>query len=83
MQPPSFDQSHLLGIEPLRPHEITAILDLAEDYVALNRQTEKHSEALAGLTQINMFVSSRAQIELGVNPGHPDNNEFLKIFGRA
>ena len=63
MQPPSFDQSHLLGIEPLRPHEITAILDLAEDYVALNRQTEKHSEALAGLTQINMFFENSTRTQ--------------------
>lgn len=59
----SFTQNHLLGIEPLRPDEITAILDLAEEYVALNRSSEKHGSALAGMTQINMFfeASTRTQ----------------------
>ena len=54
---------HLLGIDPLAPDEITAILDLAEDYVTLNRQPDKHGDALSGLTQINMFfeASTRTQ----------------------
>ncbi|MBC6408350.1 MAG: aspartate carbamoyltransferase catalytic subunit [Rhodobacteraceae bacterium] len=58
-----FDQSHLLGIETLRPDEITTLLDLADDYVGFNRQAAKQSSALAGLTQINMFfeVSTRTQ----------------------
>ncbi|MCC5989363.1 MAG: aspartate carbamoyltransferase catalytic subunit [Pararhodobacter sp.] len=59
----SFTQRHLLGIEPLHPDEITALLDLADHYVALNRSTSKHAEVLAGLTQINMFfeASTRTQ----------------------
>ena len=59
----SFTQRHLLGIEPLHPGEITALLDLADHYVALNRSTSKHAEVLAGLTQINMFfeASTRTQ----------------------
>jgi len=59
----TFRQKHLLGIEHLAPDEIVAILDLADDYVALNRRPHKHSDALAGLTQINMFfeVSTRTQ----------------------
>ncbi len=59
----TFTQTHLLGIEPLHPAEITAILDLSEDYVALNRSAEKHAEVLAGMTQINMFfeASTRTQ----------------------
>jgi aspartate carbamoyltransferase catalytic subunit len=59
----SFHQRHLLGIEPLHPSEITALLDLAERYVELNRSTAKHAEVLAGLTQINMFfeASTRTQ----------------------
>jgi aspartate carbamoyltransferase catalytic subunit len=59
----SFTQSHLLGIEPLAPAEITAILDLAEHYVALNRREVKHAEALAGLTQINMFFESSTRTQ--------------------
>ncbi|MHA6344706.1 aspartate carbamoyltransferase catalytic subunit [Roseivivax sp. CAU 1761] len=58
-----FDQRHLLGIEALRPDEITTLLDLAERYVELNRRREKTSRVLAGLTQINMFfeASTRTQ----------------------
>jgi aspartate carbamoyltransferase catalytic subunit len=54
---------HILGIEHLAPDEIVAILDLAERYVSLNRRTIKHSDALAGMTQINMFfeASTRTQ----------------------
>jgi len=48
---PSFAARHLLGIEHLKPHEITEILDLADTYVDLNRRPEKHSDVLAGLTQ--------------------------------
>jgi aspartate carbamoyltransferase catalytic subunit len=40
----TFPHRHLLGIEQLRPSEITTILDLAEDYVALNRGSKKHSD---------------------------------------
>ena len=54
---------HLLGIEELSPDDIRALLDLAERYVALNRSDVKHADALAGLTQINMFfeASTRTQ----------------------
>ncbi len=58
-----FTQDHLLGIEPLSQAEITTLLDLSEEYVALNRSTEKHGTALEGMTQINMFfeASTRTQ----------------------
>ncbi|SFG81324.1 aspartate carbamoyltransferase [Palleronia marisminoris] len=54
----AFRQDHLLGIEPLAPDEITTILDLAETYVDLNRGSQKHGQALKGLTQINMFFEN-------------------------
>ncbi|KUJ76387.1 aspartate carbamoyltransferase catalytic subunit [Ruegeria marisrubri] len=59
----SFAHRHLLGIEHLSPSDITAILDLAETYVELNRQPAKRADVLAGLTQINMFfeASTRTQ----------------------
>jgi len=59
----TYAQAHLLGIEPLAQSDITAILDLADSYVALNRRDVKHADALAGLTQINMFfeASTRTQ----------------------
>lgn len=53
----------LLGTASLRPDEAVAILDRAEDYVALNRRREKKRDTLRGLTQINLFfeASTRTQ----------------------
>ncbi|MEM9031699.1 MAG: aspartate carbamoyltransferase catalytic subunit [Pseudomonadota bacterium] len=53
-----FRVRHLLGIEDLSPEEIRTVLDLSETYVGLNRQSVKHSDVLAGLTQINMFFEN-------------------------
>jgi len=58
-----FSQTHLLGIEPLSPVEITEVLDLAEQYVDLNRSERKHADALAGLTQINMFFENSTRTQ--------------------
>ncbi len=59
----TFRQKHLLGIEQLRPEEITTLLDLADKYVDLNRRQQKHSDALAGLTQINMFFENSTRTQ--------------------
>ena len=59
----SFPHRHLLGIEPLNPGEITTILDLADRYADLNRQPDKHSDALRGLTQINMFFENSTRTQ--------------------
>ncbi len=59
----SFTQRHLLGIEPLHPAEISALLDRAEHFVTLNRSAEKHDETLKGLTQINMFFESSTRTQ--------------------
>ncbi len=59
----SFRAKHLLGIEHLAPDEITALLDLADQYVDLNRRDVKHSEVLAGLTQINMFFENSTRTQ--------------------
>ncbi|GGL53832.1 aspartate carbamoyltransferase catalytic subunit [Wenxinia marina] len=58
-----FRQSHLLGIEPLAPAEITALLDLADTYAEKARAGRARGDDLAGLTQINMFfeASTRTQ----------------------
>jgi aspartate carbamoyltransferase catalytic subunit len=58
-----FVHRHLLGIEALSRADIEAVLNLADSYVALNRRPDKHGNALAGLTQINMFfeASTRTQ----------------------
>ena len=41
---------HLLGIEGLSPDEICGLLDLAEEYVELNRQIDKKRSSLRGRT---------------------------------
>jgi aspartate carbamoyltransferase catalytic subunit len=54
---------HLLGIQGLSPDEITGLLDLADEYVDLNRQIEKKRTSLRGRTLINLFfeASTRTQ----------------------
>jgi len=54
---------HLLGIEGLSKDEITTILDLAELYAKQNRSAQKHSQALAGLTQVNMFFENSTRTQ--------------------
>jgi len=58
-----FRQSHLLGIEPLHPQEITTLLDLADSYAERNRKGLPAGDTLSGLTQVNMFFepSTRTQ----------------------
>ena len=59
----SFPHRHLLGIEPLRPTEITTILDLADRYAEQNRMPNKHGSALKGMTQINMFFENSTRTQ--------------------
>ena len=60
---PVFSQRHLLGIEHLSRPEIEALLDLADEAVAISRQVEKKRTTLRGRTQINLFfeASTRTQ----------------------
>ena len=59
----AFSPQHLLGIEHLSPTDITAILDLAETYVDLNRKEQKQGGALAGMTQVNMFFENSTRTQ--------------------
>ncbi|PHQ70613.1 MAG: aspartate carbamoyltransferase catalytic subunit [Paracoccus sp.] len=59
----TFRARHLLGIDHLAPSDIVQLLDPAEEYVALNRRTVKHSDALAGMTQINMFFENSTRTQ--------------------
>ena len=54
----AFPHRDLLGIGQMERHEILFLLDEAEQWVALNRQSAKHSDALAGLTIINAFFEN-------------------------
>src|SRR4051812_30066271 len=58
-----FPHRHLLGIEGLTPHDIAALLDLADEAVDVSRQVEKKKATLRGRTQINLFfeASTRTQ----------------------
>ncbi len=60
---PILKSSHLLGIEGLSVSEVTALLDLADTYAALNRSAEKKTALLKGRTLINLFfeASTRTQ----------------------
>ena len=53
-----FPHAHLLGIEGLKPWEITFLLDEAEGWAEKNRAGHKHDTRLAGLTQINAFFEN-------------------------
>jgi aspartate carbamoyltransferase catalytic subunit len=53
-----FPHRHLTGIEGLQPHEITFLLDEAENWVEANRRHAKPDKRLDGLTQINAFFEN-------------------------
>ncbi len=54
----AFPHRDLTGIGHLQRHEILYLLSEAEQWVALNRQSAKHSDRLAGLTIINAFFEN-------------------------
>ncbi|MCC7016787.1 MAG: aspartate carbamoyltransferase catalytic subunit [Rhodospirillales bacterium] len=56
-------QRHLLGIEGLSYTDIVGLLDLAEEFVELNRQVEKKRASLRGRTQINLFFESSTRTQ--------------------
>jgi len=54
----AFPHRDLLGISQLERHEILYLLDQAEPWVELNRQSTKHTDLLSGLTIINAFFEN-------------------------
>lgn len=58
-----FPHRHLLGIEGLSSAEITAILDLADAYVAQNRRPDKKTDVLRGRTIINLFFENSTRTQ--------------------
>ncbi len=54
----AFAHRDLVGIGQLERHEILYLLDQAEQWVELNRQSSKHTDLLAGLTIINAFFEN-------------------------
>ena len=58
-----FPRRHFLSVSDLNPVEVTGLLDLADQFVALGRQTNKKIDLLKGRTLINLFfeASTRTQ----------------------
>ena len=58
-----FPHKHLISVAGLSRPDADALLDLADGFVALNRQKEKKLGLLRGLTQVNLFfeASTRTQ----------------------
>ncbi|PKB19442.1 aspartate carbamoyltransferase [Novosphingobium kunmingense] len=54
----AFPHRDLTGLAGLAPWELLFLLDEAEQWVELNRQPQKRSEKLAGLTIINAFFEN-------------------------
>lgn len=54
----AFPHRDLLGISQLERHEILYVLDQAEQWIELNRQSSKHADLLSGLTIINAFFEN-------------------------
>ncbi|HIJ37557.1 MAG TPA: aspartate carbamoyltransferase catalytic subunit [Rhodospirillaceae bacterium] len=57
-QPSQFTQRHLLGIQGLAPQEISALLDLSDQYVDKNRSADRKMNSLRGKTVINLFFEN-------------------------
>jgi aspartate carbamoyltransferase catalytic subunit len=58
-----FPSRHFLSIGDLDPVSVASLLDLANDYVLLNRQVNKKIDRLKGRTLVNLFfeASTRTQ----------------------
>jgi aspartate carbamoyltransferase catalytic subunit len=54
----AFPHRSLLAIGALETHQILYLLDEAEQWVAWNRQPNKHTDRLSGLTIINAFFEN-------------------------
>ncbi|PHZ83641.1 aspartate carbamoyltransferase catalytic subunit [Paremcibacter congregatus] len=60
----SFPHQHLLGIEGLKEQDITCILNRADRYAEQNRKTNKKTDILTGLTQINLFFENSTRTRM-------------------
>lgn len=49
---------HLLGIAELSAAEITTILDLANNYIEMNRESQRKGNRLRGRTVVNLFFEA-------------------------
>jgi aspartate carbamoyltransferase catalytic subunit len=62
-RPPLFKAQHLLAITDLSHLDITAILDLAQNYAESGRGTLAMKQILAGRTQVNLFFENSTRTQ--------------------
>ncbi len=58
-----FPRRHFLSVLDLNPVEVAQLLDLAEGFVALNRQVSKNLDLLRGRTLINLFFENSTRTQ--------------------
>ena len=58
-----FPRRHFLSIQDLNPVEVAGLLDLADGFVSLNRQTTKKLDLLKGRTLINLFFENSTRTQ--------------------
>ncbi len=58
-----FPQRHFLSVMDLNPVEVGDLLDLADGFVALNRQTSKKLDLLKGRTLMNLFFENSTRTQ--------------------
>ncbi len=58
-----FPKRHFLSVLDLNPVEVSDLLDLADGFVALNRQTSKKLDLLKGRTLMNLFFENSTRTQ--------------------
>ncbi len=58
-----FPRRHFLSVTDLDPVQVAAVLDLADLFVALNRQKSKKIDLLKGRTLVNLFFESSTRTQ--------------------
>ncbi|MDP3174487.1 MAG: aspartate carbamoyltransferase catalytic subunit [Phenylobacterium sp.] len=58
-----FPRRHFLSVLDLNPVEVASLLDLADGFVALNRQPSKKLDLLKGLTLMNLFFENSTRTQ--------------------
>jgi aspartate carbamoyltransferase catalytic subunit len=59
----AFPKRHFLSVTDLDPVQVANVLDLADLFVALNRQTRKKIDLLKGRTLVNLFFESSTRTQ--------------------
>jgi aspartate carbamoyltransferase catalytic subunit len=58
-----FPKRHFVSAGDLHPPDVTALLDLADAFVELNRQTNKKLDLLKGRTLVNLFFENSTRTQ--------------------